>query len=635
MKTLLVGSIALLMAAQICFAQGYWTQIGDMPEIRYGHTVNELNGKIYVVGGGAIEGSASPRTALLYDRSSGIWTQIPLHNNGSRGGHGSAVVGGRLYVVGGIDSIGRTLATMDMFDPGSGQWVSKNPMPTSRSLAACVSIEGKIYVIGGGLYIGNYYGFNRVEVYDTTSGTWKQLADMPSGRWGHSAVAANGKIYVFGGATAEGGWHVFSSVEVYDPQTNAWTTISNMPTARYNLTACLLDSSIYVMGGWLNSGSGPIYDKVEVYNPVSDNWSTVTTMPVARSLLASAVLDGKIYVYGGARTTHPIIGTSGVYEHRKVSGLAYTHYARFSRHGRDTVGITARVENPLAHSLNVVGVLTSGSGILVDSVLLKDDGLHGDSASADGLWGYRYVPKKDDTIHISIRVDDLAVGTSRTLRDAATMVFTRGAQIAVDTRSISLARITMTASRYDTTFLVWNSGYASDSLAVSLDPGNVVPDTAVAAFPQMFGLAPGDSQNVTFRIHPGLLLPQYYYVQVIVESKSAFGQSRFVKDYQFELVVTGSICDLLGLPSVYVLYHNYPNPFNPSTTIRYGLPNRSHVAMAVFNALGQRVAQLVNGEMEAGYHEVRFDGTALSSGVYFYRIRAGGFVQTRKLLLCR
>jgi hypothetical protein len=89
------------------------------------------------------------------------------------------------------------------------------------------------------------------------------------------------------------------------------------------------------------------------------------------------------------------------------------------------------------------------------------------------------------------------------------------------------------------------------------------------------------------------------------------------------------------IPDGYTLLQSYPNPFNPSTTIRYGLPARSHVALTVFNTLGQQVAPLQNGEQEAGYHEVRFDGSGLSSGVYFYRIQAGSFVQTRKLLLIR
>ena len=104
------------------------------------------------------------------------------------------------------------------------------------------------------------------------------------------------------------------------------------------------------------------------------------------------------------------------------------------------------------------------------------------------------------------------------------------------------------------------------------------------------------------------------------------------------------------LPQCFMLAQNYPNPFNPSTTIRYGLPNSSHVTLTVFNTLGQQVGLLQDGEQEAGYHEIRFDGKNFSSGVYFYRIQvrpldsaigrdsksgAGDFVATKRLLLLK
>jgi hypothetical protein len=78
-----------------------------------------------------------------------------------------------------------------------------------------------------------------------------------------------------------------------------------------------------------------------------------------------------------------------------------------------------------------------------------------------------------------------------------------------------------------------------------------------------------------------------------------------------------------------------PNPFNPSSTIRYGLPNKTAVQLSVYNTLGQSVSTLVNGEQEAGYHEVKFDAGKLASGVYLYRMVAGSYVETKKLLLVR
>ena len=100
-------------------------------------------------------------------------------------------------------------------------------------------------------------------------------------------------------------------------------------------------------------------------------------------------------------------------------------------------------------------------------------------------------------------------------------------------------------------------------------------------------------------------------------------------------MVTAVKTDEVKLPCTSLLHQNYPNPFNPTTVIRYSLPRRSQVTLDVFNNLGQKIATLVDGEVSAGTHEARFEARGLASGVYFYRIQAGEFIQTKSLLLLK
>ncbi len=89
------------------------------------------------------------------------------------------------------------------------------------------------------------------------------------------------------------------------------------------------------------------------------------------------------------------------------------------------------------------------------------------------------------------------------------------------------------------------------------------------------------------------------------------------------------------LPDRTSLEQNYPDPFNPTTTIGYSIPKRGMVSLRVFDALGKTISELVNDEKEQGSYQVKFDGRGLSSGVYFYQLRAGNIIQTKKLLLMK
>jgi hypothetical protein len=110
---------------------------------------------------------------------------------------------------------------------------------------------------------------------------------------------------------------------------------------------------------------------------------------------------------------------------------------------------------------------------------------------------------------------------------------------------------------------------------------------------------------------------------------------RFAKDLNASVsipVIT------VGIPDAYALSNNYPNPFNPSTTIQYDLPENGKVNLAIYNTLGEQVANLVDSRQEAGSYELRWNASNLASGVYFYRLHVEGvkgFMMTKKMILMK
>lgn len=101
------------------------------------------------------------------------------------------------------------------------------------------------------------------------------------------------------------------------------------------------------------------------------------------------------------------------------------------------------------------------------------------------------------------------------------------------------------------------------------------------------------------------------------------------------VVITGVEDELNPLPTEYLLSQNYPNPFNSSCAIKYSIPKSSQVSLKIFNTLGEEIEILVNEEKPVGVYEVNWNASNLPSGVYFYRLQAGDYVQTRKMILLK
>ena len=124
----------------------------------------------------------------------------------------------------------------------------------------------------------------------------------------------------------------------------------------------------------------------------------------------------------------------------------------------------------------------------------------------------------------------------------------------------------------------------------------------------------------------------YFYPLVFWVEKNATSYSLKARPSRFYL---DAVERSEAIPTTPLLHQNYPNPFNPSTTISYDLPVRSHITLKIFNVLGQDVVTLMDGEVQAGRHQVQWDANGVASGVYLYRIQAGTFVETKKMLLIR
>lgn len=234
----------------------------------------------------------------------------------------SVAVEGKIYVVGGINANWGTLKVVEAFDPETNTWSEEPPLPQPRHHLGLAAVNGKMYVIGGSSR--DYPGINVVNIvyeYDPVSGAWSTKSPMPTPRYAHATVVLNGKIHVIGGATLP--TQDLSTHEAYDPQLNSWETLAPLPVPRNHLSASVLNSRIYVVGGrrnWMEEGSAASrnYALLHVYSPANDTWTSLPEMPMPRGALATAALDGKLYVMGGESMPSNIAQPPGVFEENEV-----------------------------------------------------------------------------------------------------------------------------------------------------------------------------------------------------------------------------------------------------------------------------------------------------------------------------
>ena len=134
-----------------------------------------------------------------------------------------------------------------------------------------------------------------------------------------------------------------------------------------------------------------------------------------------------------------------------------------------------------------------------------------------------------------------------------------------------------------------------------------------------------DNENAIGSNHQFNLFPTAWYCETL----DTFG-TMGLKDFPVDVEPITET-----LPSAYALEQNFPNPFNPSTTINFSIPVEGFVTLDIYNAIGQKVASIVNETKSAGTYRVDFDAATLTSGIYFYKISVGNFTETKKMILMK
>jgi enterochelin esterase-like enzyme/N-acetylneuraminic acid mutarotase len=213
---------------------------------------------------------------------------------------GAAVLGGKIYVVGGAAGPMNISSVFEVYDPATDSWAKKANLPIALVYPNVCALQGKIYVFGGNTAIFSGPCKNCF-VYDPESDVWEQISDAPQAYGGPTLVVSGGKVYLIGGGI-DG--KMVSDVNMYDPLTDEWTKKADMPTPRSMHDACVFENMIYVFGGTTMDWTNVFYPVVERYDTEKDSWSGSTDMPLGRWSPASCVYNGHIYLTGGHSGTN-------------------------------------------------------------------------------------------------------------------------------------------------------------------------------------------------------------------------------------------------------------------------------------------------------------------------------------------
>ena len=282
------------------------------------------------------------------------WAAIPDLPT-PRTGAATTVADGKIYVMGGLDELGRTSSKVEVFNPGDKSWAEAAPIPSAlyQSTAVAFSTEGvdKILLFGGlssrrGEVSGATY------LYDPRLDWWGELAPLPIPRAALTATVYGDLVYVIGGMEENA---VSSRIDIYDPESDSWSQGPSLQSARSHLSAVTAGKLIYIIGGKDESGTASL-DLVETLDPTSGAWAEVQELEVGRANMGALEHNGRVYILGG-EDIDMALDSVQAFEPKSARWLTFQSLP-LALHGAATAnvdGIAYSIGGSVGPGLSVVG----------------------------------------------------------------------------------------------------------------------------------------------------------------------------------------------------------------------------------------------------------------------------------------
>jgi N-acetylneuraminic acid mutarotase len=283
-----------------------WTALGPLPSARRGLAVSHANGSLYAIGGTNSSGAAI-RTVQAFNPSTNAWSTKASLPAPRQSGNGAGTIGGNtIYVAGGHDAAGALTRTLYAYNATTNTWATRANMPVASSCGGSAVISGRLYVFSGCTSTSTrpQVAAGLLHRYDPNTNAWTTLRAAPSVHFQPTVGVISGKIYVAGGNDAAGA--ATGRLDVYNPATNTWTTRAAMSTPRVTTGGAVVGGKLYVVGGRRGS---TYLNTVEAYDAVANSWAARAAIPTARAGLAVSTISSLIYAMGG-RNSASVLATN-------------------------------------------------------------------------------------------------------------------------------------------------------------------------------------------------------------------------------------------------------------------------------------------------------------------------------------